>query len=443
MRIKLPSKLVEQLKINEHGDVKLELRNNDAILSTEASERTLFQRISLWWYLAPALISAIGFNIFFALKNTNQIPMNGDNSFATAVILGGVVIGTVMFAIFFIRERRNQTNTFSANIYWRNFPVVILSFALILALGLLGAFWLFGTIFKGATFDRLTSTIIFFIFEAIINYIMIYAAFSISSRTLIRLFTLVIVSGVVISMATNSSRMWWQHNLSFLGTRLASNSWQFNMTLMFSALIMIALIDYIFVSLHAIHPHSLRLLTLRVILTAMAIDFGAVGFFPNNAQFHVLHDRLSKVLVYFIIVLIVGIHWLLPGVSREFLRMSYTIGAVLVAADITFKVVGYLSLTAFEIIGFALAFGWVLLLLQMLQELIDTGTRVFFVKVEPDGDFAVNVDPEESQSKTANNSQTHADLKENDQPQSEMGEKLPDRSAADKNKLPADSKDND
>ncbi|GAW98693.1 DUF998 domain-containing protein [Secundilactobacillus mixtipabuli] len=382
MKIELPDKVVEQLQVKGADSVKIELRNNDALLTTKASEMSLFQQISLWWYLAPAVISALAFNLFFAMKNKNQIPLSGNTSLGTTVILGGVVIGTLLFAVFFIRERRNQTNTFSANIYWRNFPVVILSFAVILGLALLGVFWLLGTIFTGATFDRLTSTIIFFIFESMINYLMIYAAFSISSRTLVQLFTLVIISGAVIAMATNSTHRWWQYNLSFLGTDLASNSWQFNITLMFSALILIALVDYIFVSLNAIYPRSPRLLILRVLLTAMAVDLGAVGFFPNNAASHVIHDRLASFLVYFIIALIVGIRWLLPKIPSAFLQMSYAVGLILVVAEVLFKVVGYLSLTAYEIIGFTLAFGWVILLLQFLQELIDRGTRVFYVKVK-------------------------------------------------------------
>ncbi|WP_054655314.1 hypothetical protein [Secundilactobacillus silagei] len=163
---------------------------------------------------------------------------------------------------------------------------------------------------------------------------------------------------------------------------MANNSWQFNITLMFSALIMVALIDYIFVSLNAIYPHSIRLLTLRILLTAMSIDLGAVGFFPNNAASHDIHDRLASFLVYFIIILIVGIRWLLPRIPSAFLQMSYSVGAILVTAEVLFKFVGYLSLTAYEIIGFTLAFGWVVLLLQFLQELVDKGTRVFYVKAQ-------------------------------------------------------------
>lgn len=388
MTLELPQSVSTQLKLTDQENVKLELNRDTMVLSTEASEISLFQRISIWWIIVPAIISSLVFNVFFAVKDQNQIPMNGNTSLATTVIIGGVIIGTLMFGIFFIRERRNRTNAFSLHIYWRNFPVIILSYALMLALGLMGLFWLFGRIFTGATFDRLTATILFFVFENMINYLMIFAAMSLSSRTLIRLFTFVIVSGAVISMATNSSRHWWQHNLSFLGTRLASNSWQFNLTLMFSALIMVALIDYIFVSLQPRFPKSLRMLILRIVLTLMAVDLGAVGFFPNNHQYHVLHDQIAGLLTYFIIGLIVGIRWLLPGVSKEFLRLSYIIGAILVTADLLFSVVGYLSLTAFEIIGFALAFGWVIILLQLLQELIDQGTRVFYVQVkeEPDQD---------------------------------------------------------
>lgn len=382
IRLKLPQKVTQQLELKDGDQVKITLRNNDALIQSHASEILLYQRISLAWFVLPAVACSLLFNGFFAVRGDNQIPLSGNTSLATGTILLGVIMGTILFGIFFVRERRNQTNTFSQNIYWRNFPVIILSFALILGLTLLGSFWLFETMFDGLSFDRLTATIIFFVFETIINYLMILLAFSLAPNILIRLFTLVIVSGVLIAMASNTSRRWWQYNLSFLGTKLASNSWQFNITLIFSALIMVALVDYIFVSLHAIYPHSWRLNILRAILTLMAVDLGAVGFFPNNAASHYMHDKVAGFLVYFIIILIVGIRWLLPGVTREFLTLSYTIGAILVAADILFQGIGYLSLTAFEIIGFALSFGWVVMLLQLLQQLIDRGTRVFYVKAK-------------------------------------------------------------
>lgn len=221
MRLKLPQKVTKQLALKDGDQVKITLRNHDALIQSSASEVSLYQRISLAWYVLPAVVCALVFNAFFAVREDNQIPLSGNTSLATATILLGVIVGTILFGIFFIRERRNQTNTFSKNIYWRNFPVIILSFALILGLGLLGFFWLFRTMFDGLSFDRLTATIIFFIFETIINYVMILVAFSLAPNMLIRLFTLVIISGVLIAMASNTSRRWWQYNLSFLGTKLA------------------------------------------------------------------------------------------------------------------------------------------------------------------------------------------------------------------------------
>ena len=109
----------------------------------------------------------------------------------------------------------------------------------------------------------------------------------------------------------------------------------------------------------------------------MAVDVGAVGLFPNNHEYHWLHDQIAGLLIYIIIALIVMLRWLLPHMTKEFLWISYGVGLILVAADFLFDVVGYLSLTAFEIIGFVLVFVWVMMLLQILQELVDRGTRIF------------------------------------------------------------------
>lgn len=106
-------------------------------------------------------------------------------------------------------------------------------------------------------------------------------------------------------------------------------------------------------------------------LTMTAISLGAVGFFPNNGQgrLHELHNLAANWLVYWIILLILGIRWLLPRVTREFLTVSYGIAGTLLVANFLFQTIGYLSLTAFEIIAFFLAFSWILLLVQNIRKL--------------------------------------------------------------------------
>ena len=169
---------------------------------------------------------------------------------------------------------------------------------------------------------------------------MISAALTINARSLSTILTVVIVSGCVISMAANGQRRWWQHNLSFLRTHAAENAWQFNLTLIFSALLMVVLIDYLFVSLSRIYPRTWRTSTLRILLTLTAVDFGAVGLFPNNLTFHWLHDLVAGGLVTLLVLLIVGVRWLLPAVTKDFLWLSYGVGVVLLLLNFGFAGLG-------------------------------------------------------------------------------------------------------
>ena len=107
-----------------------------------------------------------------------------------------------------------------------------------------------------------------------------------------------------------------------------------------------------------------------------------IGLFPNNPQFHILHDRISMWLVYLLLILIITVRWLLPEVTKEFLKVSYIIGAVMSIDYIVFKAFTYLSLTAFELIAFILAFGWVLLVLQYIENLVKNNVRIFPVTIK-------------------------------------------------------------
>lgn len=380
LKIEVPTEVIDKYHLQSGDGIKLTLRAGDALVKPMIPEES--QPSSVWWAIIPALLSAVFFYGYFLNLKVSQLKLTGERSIATAVIILGVITGILLFGIFFVKSRRHSDNIYSRYIYWRNFPTIVISFALMLSFALLGIFWVFGTIFDGASFDLVTAMIIFFVFNAMSNYFMILAARSLSTTMLTSLLILVITTGVIISMASNSQRRWWQYNLSFLGTQLASNSWQFNLTLIFSALLTVALVDLLFVSLQHTFHNTWRLITLRILLTLTAVDLGAVGVFTNDAQFHVLHDWLARILVYLIIILIVGIRWLLPKINTEFLMTSYIIGVILFVGSLTFQVFHYWSLTAFEIVSFILAFGWILLLFEALQLLVKEATSVFMLKLE-------------------------------------------------------------
>ncbi|WP_127849364.1 hypothetical protein [Lacticaseibacillus hulanensis] len=380
--IKLPAAVCTQLGIDGKTPMQMVVKNDKLIIQPRRTDRMTNRRLFLVWPLVVALISTIGTYIYWQLQGIHTIPLSGDVSVSSFVIGIGVVTGTLLFAGFFIKTRNDQSGRFSARIYWRNLPAIILSFTIMLGLGLLGIMWLFDVLFPGATFDKFTAALMFLLFTFIADAFMVFAAIAIDATTLMQLWTVVIITGVVIAMATNGTRRWWQHNLSFLGTDMSSNAWRFNFTLIMAAALMITLIDYIFVTLQERHPRSWRLLTMRTILSLIAVDVALVGIFPNNKASHWLHDQAAGMLVILLLILIVGVRWLLPEVSREFLITSYTIAVLLFILNFGFRVLGYPSLTSFEIQAFMLAFGWLLLLFSRLQALMASGTVSWEVVVK-------------------------------------------------------------
>ncbi|MBO0436838.1 DUF998 domain-containing protein [Vagococcus fluvialis] len=383
-KVSLPKELDDDLSILDQETISVKKEHQRLVIE---KKKTPFetQNVSLRWFLLPALMCSVIFFIVFFTWGDKQISMTGDFSIATATMLLGLISGSFSFISIFINRKRKEKNPELSDIQWRNVPTIIGAFIVILMLGILSFFWIIGMMFEGASFDIYTATAIFFIFTAIINYLMIYAAYSFTSSMIVTILIVVIIGGVFFAMLTNSESRWWQHNFSFLGTNEAASSWQFNLTLMLSALLMVALIDYLFVNLKKSGYTGFKVASLRVLLTMVAISLGGVGFFPNNGtgQLHALHTKAAEMLVYLIVILIVSIRWILPKVTKEFLTISYGIAAVLVACNFLFQNIGYLSLTVFELLAFGLALSWILLLLQHIQQLAHLTNAVYEIRIEP------------------------------------------------------------
>ena len=339
-------------------------------------------KINIFWYVIPAIILASVFLTFFSLKKINTVPITGDDySIANGALFLGVCSGVLSFLMTFIITKILGKGP-SKDFHWRSLPTITIACGLIIAFSFSAIFWLFGQMFKDARFDIYTATAFIFVILAALNYIMINLALTLSSSVITNLLTIMIIGGMLFSMLTNSSRDWWRYNFSFLGTAKNSTNFQFNITLIFTGLLMIALVDYLFVNIQRRY-HGYKIQALRWLLIMLAVCIAAIGLFPNNPEFHVLHDRIAMWLVYIMLILIVVIRWVLPEVTKQFLTISYTIGAVMSIEYIVFKLSNYLSLTAFELFEFGLAFSWLLLLLQHIENLAQFGQNLFVVKLKP------------------------------------------------------------
>jgi len=382
VRVSIPVSALERAGIATDDQLRLKVHNDALVLEKIQPEQPQWQRYLIVWPLIVAVLSGLASYAYWWFQNVHPVPLTGSQSVGSLTIVAGVLTGAVFFIIFFMKTRNDPENRFSRQIYWRNFPVITIAFIMILAFALVGAFWVLELLFPKVVFDRFTSLLLIIVFTYFANAFMIWAALTINGRSLSTLLTIVIISGCVVSMAANGQRRWWQHNLSFLGTQEARNAWQFNLTLIFSALLMVVLIDYLFVSLSRIYPRTWRTSTLRVLLTLTAIDFGAVGLFPNNTAFHWLHDLVAGGLVTLLVLLIIWVRWLLPAVTKDFLWLSYGAGVVLLLLNFGFRWFRFPSLTAFEIQAFGISFGWLLMLFSRLQTLVNEDPELLTIQLE-------------------------------------------------------------
>ncbi|WP_367342707.1 DUF998 domain-containing protein [Limosilactobacillus sp.] len=367
-------------KLNIDKDTQLSMVvNHHSIIVHPAQLVDQLPDVRLRWFIIPAVILTIVFFVVCQVNHMRLVPLNGDRSIALASMILGIVSGTIEFATSFIWQKVRRTGPCS-DFYWRSLPPLLIACGMILAFWFVASFWLIGQIFHGAIFDLYTSTVFVFIILAAVNYLMLNLAMTLSPGIVTNLMTIMIIGGVLSSMLTNSRRNWWRYNFSFLGTDRNAGHWQFNITLVFSALLMITLVDYLFINLD--RKYSGRgVLFLRILLYGQALTLAAIGIFPNNPRFHILHDRISMWLVYFILIMILFIDRLLPECTPQFRRLSYVMGGVMAADYIVFKVTNYLSLTAFELLAFALALSWILLLFQNIEAITEYGENIFPLKI--------------------------------------------------------------
>ncbi len=379
--MQLPQRVVDFYEIKEGDIANISLESSNIIVSfPESKKRDIIPQKS---FLIPAFVASILFIIYNLYNSQRLIPLVGNMSTATFIMSIGLISGMINFTYFFFKSKKGVIQINTKLISMRTYPTIVISFTIILFFILLVFFRFIGYLFDGIEFDIWTSAFINFVFVALINFAMVNIAFTLTTKTILNALMYTIIGGVMIAMATNSELQWWQYNFSFLGTPEANNSWNFNITLIFSALLMIALVDFQFVNLGQVVEPTKKLLALRILLILTAVSLAGVGLFPynDNPIFQAIHNRTAENLVYLIIILIIAVRWLLPNVSKDFLKLSYIIGATLFVLNILFQGIGYLSLTAFELFAFIFAFTWLFLLFQEIEREIQTSDTRFTVQI--------------------------------------------------------------
>lgn len=198
---------------------------------------------------------------------------------------------------------------------------------------------------------------------------------SVSAMTTQRMSTLLlafIAIGTLTATVTTPDPEWWKVHFSHLGTFEDDlSSWVFNGTLIGAGLLVTTFAVYISNDMRALaddgvlqNPKGVRIVP--VLFVVMGIMLACVGVFPVDVNMPMHNISASGMAAMFLVLLIGGPNFL-RGMPRTYFVASWTFLAAMVASVILFiPVIGYFSLTAFEIIVFALIFGWIAVFIRFL-----------------------------------------------------------------------------
>lgn len=360
--LEIPQELVEKGAFKKENHVTAIYADGNITFENIDTDRHE-EKVLIRYFAFTAIFSGLLALINFALQQTPQIPLSGGNSIAQISIYLSLFFGCGGFLVSLAKNRTQQ----KWNLRWRHIFTLTLAYGILYFAVVAIFFRIFSRAFIGLHLDQYTSAILIGLIVGISSYVLLIASRNIDFSTITGVLVATLFGGILFSMLTSGQPDWWQFNFSYLGTNHVNNAMYFNFTLIFSGLIMLTLVDYLFTSLKASLTNNRRLFALRVLFALLAITLAGVGLFPNNPGWtNVVHDYVAQTLVVIILLMIVGIKWFLPNAGHEFIFMSYAIGASLVGATVFFQSFHYLSLTGFEIVACALAFFWLILLLSHL-----------------------------------------------------------------------------
>lgn len=375
--IEVPDTLAETLTGDEEELILEAVDNGFSIKLRSASDNNR-QNFSLRHLLLPSLLAWLMGLMTFLLTQKSQISFTGDDliSVAHASTVFGILTGFVSFILAY-RKTPHALARQSWFTKTRETLTLALTYTLVTLAVTVITFYIMRHTFSGVSFDPVTASLFVLAFSAIINFVLISSAVSVKVSNLIAMLFITFIGGVLVAMALNNQRDWWRFNFSFLGTYEAKRHWEFNLTLIFSALILLTITDYLFSEFSRSAYYTRKSAVVRFFYYLIAVLIACVGIFPANSYSWTMtvHNLSAFGIVVCIIVLILLLKWLIPDISKEFLVFSAITLGLLVLSAFLFLGVHYLSLTFFEIIAFVIAFIWLVMLINAIQDLSQSHRR--------------------------------------------------------------------
>ncbi|PZQ89096.1 MAG: hypothetical protein DI534_10015 [Leifsonia xyli] len=322
----------------------------------------------------------VGFVVGFIVVGGRSLPITGASSLGTFAAVVAAALTAVAFVVgYLLPAPGSRRRTHPEPTRWRlaiNLAALALAHAAITLLLLEGMSIVLADAFIGAEVYAFSSSLLIGIASALASYAAFLSASGMTTTRIATVLALYLVVGVMAAMLSTSDPQWWEKNISALGIGDDFSSWIFNVTLIVAGALITAISVYLVTELRQgrlararqdadDRAEAGRIRKLGTALVLLGVFLALVGVFPVS-WIEWVHNTFATGLVVIFAGLVVGIRWIVPGLPEVFFIVGYLFLAVVVFATVLFAV-GIYNLTAMEIIGFALIFGWLILLIRNIS----------------------------------------------------------------------------
>lgn len=315
------------------------------------------------------LFSLVSFVVF---RSKQAITLQGDISIGLMVLISAAVITILSFTPFYLYGLKKRSIKIPLGSLIYNCIVLTIALSITVAMVSFILISVFNNSFKNIQLDIFISSAMVGIYSGVLLYLIVPVAMGMNTIIVARLFTIVMISGIILSMLTNNNPNWWQVNFSYLGWGNGISSLSFNLTIIMAGLLVIALSTQFTNDLkrskHIFDKKDVNLNFLTILFIILGVDMSALGLFPYDRMPR-LHDFLGYSMLIIFGVIVLSLRYIFPKIDKPFLTNSYLTLFFIAFCYVLFSVVGYLSLTGFELIGFLATFGWLMLFVRKISSM--------------------------------------------------------------------------
>ncbi|HSX57988.1 MAG TPA: hypothetical protein VLE47_01815 [Candidatus Saccharimonadales bacterium] len=336
--------------------------------------KELAEETALKFFIPVGLVA--GFIGYVYNSGHNPLPVLGLHSIGFPIIVAAILVTFIFFAYGYLKSLAVESNKTIQQIATPKncFDTFALSLPHALLAAVVSGLFIvvLNYAFKGLTLDPLSSSFILGLAAAIIVYLVITLAMSVTIEAVTAVVISFLLVGVLASMLATDNENWWQVNFSYLGTFESGVTKIFNATLVITSLVMLVLVNFLFDSVKEKITEDKRVKSknfqrVKRLFIIAAISLGGVGLFSYSRS-PLFHDLSAMVLAICFGVMMVSMRLFLPIFPKAFYTISYIIAFAMVFGWVfLLNGINYINLTAFELLAAVFCGIWIGLFLRNIS----------------------------------------------------------------------------